>query len=250
MRFLKIVLAYEGTHYAGWQVQPNGISVQEVLETAWRQVTGEQRRMVASGRTDAGVHALAQVCSIETGSTLPGERLVAALNAGLPPDIRVLAVEEAPHNFHAIRDAIRKTYHYRIQHGRHADLFQRNYAWHVPVVLDADRMEQGASCLRGKHDFSAFEATGSERRDAIRTIFSLNASSRERGPFREIRIEVTADGFLYNMVRNIVGTLVMVGRGKHPPEWVQEVLESGDRSRAGPTAPAHGLFLVSVDYAH
>jgi tRNA pseudouridine38-40 synthase len=249
MRFLKLVLAYEGTHYAGWQVQPNGVSVQEVFETVWRQVTGEDRRIIASGRTDAGVHALAQVCSLETGSSLSGERLVAALNAGLPSDIRVLTVDEAPANFHAIRDAVKKTYLYRIQHGRHADLFQRSYAWHVPVTLDVTKMEQAATFLRGRHDFSAFEATGSERRDAIRHIFALSASAQERGPFREIRIEVTADGFLYNMVRNIVGTLVMVGRGKYPPEWVQEVLDSQDRSRAGPTAPAHGLFLVSVEYA-
>ncbi len=231
MRFLKLTIAYEGTAYVGWQVQPNGLSVQQVLESAWHSVTGETRRITASGRTDSGVHARGQVCSLETASRLPGPRLVAALNAWLPEDIRVLRCAAAPLNFHAIRDAISKTYRYCIQDGRQADLFQRRYCWHIPRRLDIAAMRQAAAGLTGTRDFSSFEAAGAERLDTIRTITRLEITDRPQPPFRQIEIEITADGFLYNMVRNIVGTLVVVGRGQQPPEWVSTVLQARSENR-------------------
>ncbi len=249
MRFLKLTIAYDGTGYVGWQVQSNGVSIQQVLESAWKSVTGESRRITASGRTDSGVHALGQVCSIETGSDLPSSRVARALNAHLPPDIRVLSATDAAGNFHAIRDAIGKTYRYCLQHGPGADLFRRNYCWQLHATLDAGLMREGAKFLIGMHDFRSLESAGADRTDAVRTIraLSVNESGSHQG--RNIDVEITADGFLYNMVRNIVGTLVVVGRGKRSPTWIQEVLETRDRRAAGPTAPPHGLFLVSVDYA-
>jgi tRNA pseudouridine38-40 synthase len=248
MRFLKLTIAYEGTGYVGWQLQTNGLSIQQVLESAWHCVTSESLRITASGRTDSGVHALGQVCSLETGSQLPGERLVSALNANLPFDIRVLTAEEAPVNFHAIRDATAKTYRYHVQDGRQADLFRRRFCWHVPRSLNVSAIQQAAGLLVGTHDFSSFQANGAARLDAVRTISRLQVDVNVMPPYRDIDIEVTADGFLYNMVRNIVGTLVMIGRGRRPPSWMADVLASRDRGQAGPTAPPHGLFLVSVQY--
>jgi tRNA pseudouridine38-40 synthase len=248
MRYLKLTIAYEGTHYVGWQIQPNGISIQQVLESAWHSVTGESLRITASGRTDSGVHALGQACSLETRSVLPVDRLTSALNAHLPGDIRVLGTEEAVTGFHAIRDATGKTYRYCLQDGSCIDLFQRNYCWYIPVRLDVPAMQRAAACLIGQHDFSSFQASGSDRQDAIRTIRKLQIGCRSAAASRMIDLEVSADGFLYNMVRNIVGTLVAVGRGKQPESWVAEVLAGRDRRLAGPTAPAQGLFLVEVEY--
>ncbi len=248
MRSLKLTIAYEGTNYAGWQLQLNGISIQQVLETAWYTVTAETRRITASGRTDSGVHALAQICSLETESKIECSRLVNALNANLPFDIQVLRAEEAPANFHAIRDATGKTYRYCLQDGKQMDLFRRNFCWRVRTRLDMGLMQQAGEFLMGTHDFSGFQAAGSARLDAIRTVRRLEIQCEVRPPFRMIDIEIEADGFLYNMVRNIAGSLVMVGRGKRSPSWIADVIAGQDRSRAGPTAPSHGLFLVSVDY--
>lgn len=248
MRSLKLTIAYEGTGYVGWQLQTNGISVQQVLESAWHAVTGETLRITASGRTDSGVHALAQICSLQTGSGMENRRLVSALNANLPFDIRVLNVEQAPDDFHAIRDATGKTYRYCLQDGSHMDLFRRNFSWRIWTRLEIGMMQQACEHLLGTHDFSGFQTTGSDRLDSIRTVRRLEIDCDERPPFRLINIEIEADGFLYNMVRNIVGSLVLVGRGKCPPSWIADVIASKDRSQAGPTAPPHGLFLVSVDY--
>ncbi len=248
MRFLKLTLAYDGTNYVGWQVQPNGISVQESLERAWQTITGESIRITASGRTDAGVHALGQVCSLCTHSTMEAPVMLRALNANLAQDITVLNVVDAARNFHAIRDARKKTYRYRIQHGGIPDVFQRNYCWFVPQRLDGSAMRSAAAHLVGRHDFVSFQAAGSERGTTVRTIESLVLSETPHERFHFIEIEITADGFLYNMVRNIVGTLVQVGQGKHPPQWLPSVLAAKDRSAAGITAPARGLFLVRVDY--
>lgn len=248
MRFLKLTLAYDGTDYVGWQVQPNGVSVQAMLEQAWNSITGEQLRITASGRTDSGVHALGQVASLETRSDLPEPRLREALNARLPNDIRIHQVEPAAVNFHAIRDAVAKTYRYCIQDGRLPDLFARRYAWHIPVDLDVQAMSEAGQRLTGRNDFSSFQASGSERLDAVRTVSNLQVTVCRPSPFRQIEIEVTADGFLYNMVRNMVGTLVEAGRGKLNPADMPRIIEARDRAAAGPTAPAHGLFLVSVDY--
>ena len=248
MRFLKLTIAYDGTNYVGWQVQPNGISIQYVLESVWTSVTKEQLRITASGRTDSGVHARGQVCSLSTASQIPAEHLVRALNANLPFDIRVLDINEAPVNFHAIRDSIDKTYRFQIQTGNVMDVFQQRFRWFVPRTLDVAAMTRAATYIVGKHDFSSFEATGASREDSIRTVTDLTVTSIKPERFELVDIEVTADGFLYNMVRNIVGTLVVVGRGKKDADWVRQVIDSRNRDQAGETAPALGLFLETVRY--
>jgi len=243
-RWLKLTVAYDGSSYSGWQVQPSEPTVQEAVETAWHEITRETIRVMAAGRTDAGVHALGQVVGVATDSQLATEELQRGLNAVLPEDVAVVAVEEAPENFHATYDAKRKIYRYQIHNGRTPDIFNRHYVWHYPQPLDAERMHVAAQALVGKHDFSSFESAGSERPDSVRTLFAVNvARDADR-----LAAEVSGDGFLYNMVRAIVGTLVEVGKGSRDVTWVAEVLAARDRSRAGQTAPPQGLFLVRVEY--
>ncbi len=276
MRTIKLTLAYDGTAYAGWQVQPERPTVQAVLEATIEKVTGRASRTVASGRTDAGVHALGQIVGFQTESQLPVEVLQRALSAELPGDIAVLDAAEVPEGFHPIRDALRKRYRYVIHDGPVRDVFGRFYCWHYTHGrLDAEAMHRAAQCLLGKHDFGSFESTGAERETSVRTIFDIFVRRTGQGGARptlldkpavapgapdaadqgragggaRIVLEVEADGFLYNMVRAIVGTLVEVGRGAQPESWVAEVLAAADRSAAGPTAPPQGLFLVNVDYS-
>lgn len=245
MRNLKLTVAYDGTDFAGWQVQPDRRTVQGEIEQAWRAVTAEQVRTTASGRTDAGVHAEGQVVGIETSSNLPTERILAALNAKLPEDVVVRSVADAPVGFHATHDALRKTYRYQIHNSRVPPLFDRKFVWHLPTgELSEQAMGQGGAGLVGRHDFACFQSVGSDRATTVRTITQLEVSRRGE----RIDIEVTGDGFLYNMVRAIAGTLVEIGRGSHPPEWMAEVLASRDRKLAGPTAPACGLILAVVEY--
>lgn len=243
-RWLKLTIAYDGTAYAGWQIQPTEPTVQAVIETAWHEITREQIRVMAAGRTDAGVHALGQVVGLSTETSLSTADLHRGLNAVLPEDVAVVEVEEAPENFHATYDARRKTYRYQIHNGRTPDVFNRRYVWHYPQPLDADKMHAAAQALVGKHDFASFESAGSERPDSVRTLFAVDV---KRDSDR-ITIEVTGDGFLYNMVRAIVGTLVEVGKGAREVAWPAEVLAACDRRAAGQTAPPHGLFLVCVEY--
>lgn len=243
-RWLKLTIAYDGTAYAGWQIQPTEPTVQAVIETAWHEITREQIRVMAAGRTDAGVHALGQVVGLSTETSLSTADLHRGLNAVLPEDVAVVEVEEAPENFHATYDARRKTYRYQIHNGRTPDVFNRRYVWHYPQPLDADKMHAAAQALAGKHDFASFESAGSERPDSVRTLFAVDV---KRDSDR-ITIEVTGDGFLYNMVRAIVGTLVEVGKGAREVAWPAEVLAACDRRAAGQTAPPHGLFLVCVEY--
>ncbi len=248
MRHLKLTVAYDGTDYVGWQVQPNGVSIQQRLEEAWLAVTGERIRIIASGRTDSGVHALGQVCSLTTASPLDCHSIRRALNAHSPNDISVVNVQPAPIGFHAIRDASRKTYLYRVQFGRVCNPIGRSYCWFVPQVLDIDAIHQAAKYLVGEHDFTSFEAVGSERESSIRFLSKLDGIVEDQPGFHYLAIELTCNGFLYNMARNIVGTLIKVGQGVQPPEWVNWVLHQKDRSVAGPTAPAHGLTLIRVEY--
>jgi len=248
MRHLKLVIAYDGTDYCGWQVQTNGISIQQRLEEGWLSVTGERIRITASGRTDSGVHALAQVCSLKTGSQLSLDRFVRALNAETPFDISILSAEEAPAGFHAIRDAVQKTYDYHIQYGRILDPLRLRYCWFVPGELDLEAMRQAALFLTGERDFASFESAGAERSTTIRTVRQLEIQDESIHSFPGLRLRITADGFLYNMVRNIVGTLVRVGKKTNEIEWVQWVRDQKDRKCAGQTAPAHGLFLDHVVY--
>ena len=259
MKWFKLTVCYEGTRYVGWQVQPNGISIQQVLESAWTNVTGETTRIVGSGRTDAGVHALGQVCSVQTESALPPETLRNALNANLPEDVVVLDVERARDSFHAIADAASKSYWYFLQFGWPHNLFHRQTCWRIKHSLDIEAMQAGAKWLVGQHDFASFQAAGASTRTTVRTIKRLEISAEPvhlagqgRGvggrSGQTVKFEIEADGFLYNMVRNIVGSLERVGAGKYPPDWICAALSRRDRSAAGPTAPAHGLFLAKVEY--
>jgi len=247
-RTIKLTLAYDGTDFAGWQFQLNQRTVQDTLEQTVAKVTGQFSRVTASGRTDAGVHALAQIVSFETASSLPAEVLWRALNAELPHDMAALTVEDAPDSFHAQRDARRKRYRYVICDHRVRDLFRRRYAWQVFNRLDAPAMQRAAAQLVGRHDFASFETAGSERETTERTVFDLTVCRHEPPEDRVVQVEVEADGFLYNMVRNIVGTLVEIGQGRQAESWIADVLAARDRRRAGPTAPPQGLFLISVLY--
>ena len=248
MRTLKLTLAYDGTAYAGWQLQPGQRTLQGTLEAALARITRETIRVRASGRTDAGVHALGQVVSFHTESSLPADVFVRALNAELPDDMVVLAVAEAPVGFHAIRDAVRKRYRYLLHDGPVHDVFRRHQVWHYRQSLDAAAMHRAAQALLGKHDFRSFESAWPQRTSSVRTIFEISVVRGISGDENLIALEVEADGFLYNMVRAIVGTLVEVGRGTRDESWPAEVLAAQDRRVAGMTAPPQGLFLLRVEY--
>ena len=247
MRTIKLTLSYDGTAYAGWQAQANEPSLQVALEDAIRRITGEQLRVETSGRTDAGVHALAQVVSFNTGTHLSAEVLQRALNSELPRDMVVTAVVNAPAGFHARRDAVAKRYRYDLRDGFVPSVFGRRYAWQLFGRLDVGAMQRAAQGLVGTHDFSSFETSGSPRVSSVRTVTAVDVARDERDPDL-IHIEVEAGGFLYNMVRAIVGTLVPVGLGQRSEAWPAEVLAAADRRAAGQTAPAHGLFLLWVRY--
>jgi tRNA pseudouridine38-40 synthase len=244
MRNIKLLLAYDGTDFSGWQRQRDRRTVQQVLEEAIGEITGTTPASNASGRTDAGVHALGQVVHFYTGSLLEPVVLVKALNAKLPPDVRVWSASEMPQSFHATLDAKTKLYRYEIDNAPIADPFRRRYAGHVYRRLDADAMNRAAAALRGRHDFHSFETNWPNRTSSVRTITRLEVARVGDS----VQVEVEADGFLYNMVRAITGTLVQVGLGRRPEQWVAEALAAEDRSAAGPTAPPQGLFLVRVNY--
>lgn len=248
MRWLQLTLTYDGTRYAGWQVQPGRSTVQQALEGALQQVIGAPVRACASGRTDAGVHALGQVVSVRTDSRLPCAVLLRAVNARLPRDVAVVSVREARPGFHARRDALAKRYRYQIDNRPVVDVFGRLFAWHIRKVLDHGAMDRAARGLLGTHDFRGFESSGARRQTSVRTVTDIGVRRGIGTDANRVSIEVEANGFLYNMVRTIVGTLVEVGRGARPEGWPVDVLRARDRRRAGPTAPPQGLFLVRVDY--
>ena len=248
MRHIKLVISYDGTDYVGWQVQPNGRSIQQCLESAWASVSGEQLRITASGRTDSGVHALGQVCSFATKSQLPTQQIVRAINAETPFDISVLTAVEAPDGFHAIRDAKQKTYRYHVQYGRIMDPLRLRTCWYVPGEIDLESMQKAAVLITGEHDFASFESAGAERSTTIRNVIDLQVTPESVHNFPGLEIAITANGFLYNMVRNIVGTLIRVGKNREEIEWVAWVRDQKNRRHAGQTAPAHGLFLDHVVY--
>jgi tRNA pseudouridine38-40 synthase len=249
MRTFRLLVSYDGTNFFGWQAQSGERTVQDTLEAAITRVTGNKIRILASGRTDSGVHALGQVVGIRVKTRLSAEVLHRALNAELPHDMAVLELSETHDGFHPTHHAVRKRYRYLIHNGPMRDVFRRNYCWHFNQGrLDHEAMLRSAQPLIGKHDFSSFETSGSKRKTSVRTIFDLSVRRGAADDADWITIEVEADGFLYNMVRAIVGTLVEVGRGVKPETWPAEVLIAADRNLAGPTAPAKGLFLVKVDY--
>ncbi len=244
MRNLKLTLSYDGTDFRGWQTQPGFRTVQETLEQAISTLTGERIRVNASGRTDTGVHALGQVVNLYSNTVHAPEVLVRAINAHLPADVAVSEVVDVPQSFDANRDAKRKLYRYVIHDGPVADVFLRRYCHHSKHRLDTAAMRQAAEPLRGRHDFHSFETDWPNRMSSVRTITHLTVN--RLGDW--IWLDVEADGFLYNMVRAIAGTLINVGRGHWPAARVAEILEAEDRREAGPTAPAQGLFLMRVLY--
>lgn len=261
-RVLKLVLAYDGTGFVGWQRQACGVSVQALLEDALGRIEGREVKVTGAGRTDAGVHALGQVASCCLDHPIPLADLARALNAMLPPEVRVRRVDEAPDGFHARYSARAKTYRYAILQGELASPFLHRFAWHVTWPLDVPAMALAARSLEGRHDFSAFQSTGGAVKTTTRTVFSstLAESSSlpspgggwigrlDDPPAPVLTYEITGDGFLRHMVRAIVGSLVEVGTGRRPASWVARLLESGRREEAGPTAPACGLWLVRVEY--
>ena len=240
-----MVVEYDGTAYCGWQRQENGLSIQQVLEDTIQLITQEKATVIGSGRTDAGVHALNQVASFRSDTRLPAGILYRGVNGLLPQDIVVKVLEEVAGEFHAQRDARGKAYIYRICNKRLRPALGRNYFWFIRHPLDLPLMAQAAQYLIGKHDFSSFCATGSDIKDRTRTVTGININSGEDG-LLEITIE--AQGFLKYMVRNIVGTLVEVGRGKRKPSEMKEIIDSRNRNIAGITAPARGLYLKEVKY--
>ena len=260
MRTLKLTLSYDGTRLVEWQRQAEGESVQGVLEDALARFEGAPVTVHGAGRTDAGVHALGQVASVEVSFAHDAATLTRALNAQLPGDVRVLSVDEAAPGFHARFSARSKRYRYCIRNGAVASPFERAYVWHVPQPLDVDAMQQAASRLLGRHDFSTFRSTGTDVPDAVRTLHTSDVAlstatttpSASRCSVGDggslLTYEVSGDGFLRHMVRAIVGTLVEVGRGWRDPAQMDALLQARDRARAGATAPPHGLFLVRVDY--
>jgi tRNA pseudouridine38-40 synthase len=244
MRNLRLTLSYDGTDFHGWQTQPQQRTVQQTLEDALAALTQERVRVNASGRTDTGVHAVGQVVNVRLESRLSPEVLLRGLNAHLPDDVVVREAADVPDTFDANRDARRKLYRYVLHDGPVPDLFLRRYCHHVRHRLDAAAMARAAVCLRGRHDFHSFETDWPNRASSVRTVTHLTVN--RFGDW--LWLDVEADGFLYNMVRAIAGTLLNVGRGYWPETEVEAILRAEDRTRAGPTAPAQGLFLMRVTY--
>lgn len=247
-RAYRATISYDGSAYFGWQRQPNRPTVQGQIEQALLKITGQEISVIGSGRTDTGVHALGQVIRFSVATRLDLDTLRRAIDANLPPDISIRDVAYTTKAFHPVRDAIHKRYRYIIQAGTHRDVLARNLEWWMPRPLDPDAMRQGAQHLQGEHDFAALQTAGSKRATTVRTIHEITVEQESAQVWTKTVIEVQANGFLYNMVRNIVGTLVLVGHGERSPAWVAEVIQSRDRRMAGPTAPPQGLFLVSVEY--
>jgi tRNA pseudouridine38-40 synthase len=262
VRTLKVTLAYDGTNFVGWQRQAAGVSVQGLLEDALARFDGAPVTVHGAGRTDAGVHALAQVASAQVNTRHPVDVIARGLNGCLPPDVRVTSVEDVPGGFHARFSARGKTYRYVLRNASLVSPFERAYVWHVPEPLDVAAMREAAAVMVGTHDFAAFRSTGSEVKDTVRTITrsdivvgrTLSGPPGEPDKARPtnddtmVIYEVSGNGFLRHMVRAIMGTLVEVGRGQRPAASVGALLAGGRRAEAGATAPPHGLFLVGVDY--
>jgi len=246
MATFKLTLAYDGTDYIGWQRQATGVSIQGLLEDALREFDDREVAVAGAGRTDAGVHALGQVASCSLDRTIDPPTLVRALNYKLPHDVRVRRAHEMPPNFHARFDAHQKTYRYRLWNGSVFSPFQRRYAWHLPGALDIAAMRDATRLVEGTHDFAAFQAQGGDTPTTRRTVTQMRIADCGS----RIDVEISGTGFLRHMVRTLVGTLVEIGRGRRDWRWIGDVIASRDRNQAGQTAPAHGLFLVSVQYRH
>jgi tRNA pseudouridine38-40 synthase len=255
MRYVRLLIEYDGTNYHGWQSQKSGGTIQDVLKEKISNIIGKEVRLTSASRTDAGVHALDQVAAFGTDSSLETEVIMRALNAKLPPDIRILNAAETDRDFHPRYRAIKKSYFYIISEGKQQSAFLHSYVWSVKASLDLVSMSKAASFILGEHDFSSFRATGCGAKHPVRTVHAADISrlgelsfmtATIKGDFIKIRIE--ANSFLRHMVRNIVGTLVEVGQGRMSPDVFRQILRARNRTIAGPTAPAKGLFLEKVIY--
>lgn len=245
MRKIKLIIEYDGTNYHGWQIQKNANSVQETIEKAISKLLGEKVGIVGCSRTDVGVHAYGQVAHFTTDSRIPAEKFSYAINNLLPDDIVIKKSEEVSEDFHSRYSAKGKKYRYLIYNAAHASAIMRNRTYHVRPELDFEKMQRAAKHFLGQHDFAAFQATGGQVRSTVREIYSLELFRKEDNL---ISIEVSGNGFLYNMVRIIAGTLIYVGIGKIEADEIPAIINSLDRTRAGKTAPAEGLYLMEIYY--
>ena len=236
MRRIRIVVAYDGTNYCGWQIQPNGITIEEILNRQISKLTGEDIRIIGASRTDSGVHALGNVAVFDTESRIPGDRFAYALNQKMPEDIVIVRSDEVQIDWHPrYQNEISKTYEYHIYNAKVRNPLKNRYSTFVSFDLDVEKMRQGAKYILGEHDFASFCNVRTNAKDTVRTV-------------HEIVIRVTGNGFLYNMVRIIAGTLIRVGRGFYEPEKIRDILEAKEHTSEGITAPPNGLVLVSIDY--
>ena len=245
MKRIRLTIAYDGTNYCGWQVQPNGITVEEVLNKKISKITGEDIKVIGASRTDSGVHALGNVAVFDSETSIPGDRFAYALNQKLPDDIVIVKSDEVPLDWHPrYQDNIIKTYEYHILNTKVPDPTRRLNRYHVSYKLDIEKMRIAAKYLLGEHDFASFCNVRTNVEDTVRTIYALDVIEDKD----EITIRITGNGFLYNMVRIIVGTLLRVGRNFYTPEQVKDILEAKDRQAAGVTAPPVGLMLIEIKY--
>lgn len=248
MRNIRLEIEYDGRDYCGWQTQRKTNSIQQTLEKTLRKILQEKINLIASGRTDAGVHAQAQVANFKTNSDISLAKLQWAVNRLLPDDIKISKIKRVSPDFHSQFAAKAKLYRYSIINHNHSPVFLRNYVYPCPYPLDIELMRQEARCLAGRHDFNSFCASGSGAKNTIRTIKSISIGKKRYKGYGLITIDIEADGFLYNMVRNIVGTLIEVGRGKFKKGKLRAILSARDRRAAGQIAPARGLCLMKVKY--
>ena len=244
MRNIKLTIEYDGKDFNGWQKQPNKLNIQGEIERAIFQITGEEVDLIASGRTDAGVHAIAQVANFKTNSNIPIEKIPVAINSKLKKSIRIQNAQEVEERFHSRYNCKRKTYRYIINNTKEGSAIYRNLEYFIPIPLNVNKMKQAIKYFIGEHDFKGFKASGTSSKSSVRTIYE--AQIIEQGG--RIIIELTGNGFLYNMVRIIAGTMVEVGMEKIKPEEILSIIESGDRKRAGKTLPPQGLYLYNVEY--
>ena len=244
MRNIKLIIEYDGKGFNGWQKQPDKLNIQGEIERAIEQITGEKVDLVASGRTDAGVHSLGQTANFKTDSNIPIEKFAKAINSQLKKSIVIKEAQEVDDNFHSRYSVKSKTYRYIINNSENGTAIYRNLEYHFPIKLDYEKMNEAAKFFIGEHDFKAFKASGTSSKSSVRKI--IDASVKKEN--ERIIIEVTGTGFLYNMVRIISGTLLEVGEGKIKPSEITKIIESKDRKNAGKTLPAHGLYLLKVEY--
>ena len=245
MRNIKLTIEYDGKEFNGWQKQPKQLNIQGTIEKAIQQITGEEVELMASGRTDSGVHALGQVANFKTNSNIPIEKIPIAINSNLKKSILIKSAEEVDERFHSRLTCKRKTYRYVINNSKYGTAIYRNLETHIPVKLNVEKMKEAIKYFEGEHDFKAFKSSGTSSKSSIRTIYKAEIIKKEND---RIWIELTGNGFLYNMVRIIVGTLVDVGLGKIDPEAIPSIIKSKKRENAGKTLPPQGLYLVKVDY--